>query len=234
MNSKNLTPTPQQSLPEQWKARQQETLSLSKAIVAGNAGLVSIEMNVTIADTLTKATIRSAYKGNDKLAYSVVSVLVNRFLNSFAFTTKLDKSQVAVVTLDTLEHFAYDSLEDIILFFKMARSGKFGVAKKSVDSNMIFGEWLPKYLEQKAQAREEAYTVSKTNHTAIVTTIEDVKKSYDKVTARKDAEKRQAYVNKLTKDMDRQMLEDTIESWSRDERMSRWVYMLKAKRREIR
>ena len=68
-----------------------------------------------------------------------------------------------MLTIDTLEHFSYESLEDIILFFKMARTGAFGSTKKGVDSNLIYGEWFPAYLEKKAQIRETNYTTEKSN-----------------------------------------------------------------------
>ena len=91
-----------------------------------------IEMSLTLAESDNKAKMRSVFKGDTgQIGFSVVKVLVNRFLESFAFSTKLNDSQVEILTVDTLENFAYESLEDIILFFKMARSGKFGSAKKS-------------------------------------------------------------------------------------------------------
>ncbi|MDB0600069.1 hypothetical protein PL373_02635 [Tenacibaculum maritimum] len=74
--------------------------------------------------------------------------------NSFAFATKLTDDQIDILTVDALDKFSHESLEDILLFFKMARSGKFGTTKRGVDSNLIFGEWFPMYLDLKSRERE--------------------------------------------------------------------------------
>jgi hypothetical protein len=41
------------------------------------------------------------------------------------------------------------------------------------------------------------------------------------------------YINDFTKNMDRQMLEDTITSWSKDPELKNQVHLLKIKRLEI-
>ena len=139
-------------------------------------------MGLTINETFSKPHLRSVFIGDhSSVGFSVVNVLVTRFIDSFAFTTKLNADQIDSLTVDTLENFAYESLEDVILFFKMCRSGKFGVAKKSIDSNLIFGEWYPKYLDKKAELREQKYNTQKNERNSIPTTMDDVKKSYAKI-----------------------------------------------------
>lgn len=191
-------------------------------------------MNLTIADTFSKPILRSAFnKEFGKVGFSVVKVLVTRFINAFAFTTKLSEEQIEILTIDTLEHCSYETLHDVILFFKMCRSGKFGVAKKSVDSNLIFGEWFPKYLDLKSDARERIKSDEKTKHNSYEVSMDDVAKSYKKIRAQKRRRDAQNYINDITKNMDKQMLEDTITQWSKNEQLKPYLDMLKRKRKTI-
>ncbi|GAB4166804.1 MAG: hypothetical protein Tsb0033_28860 [Winogradskyella sp.] len=190
-----------------------------------------IEMSLTLAEADNKAKMRSVFKGDTgQIGFSVVKVLVNRFLESFAFSTKLNDSQVEILTVDTLENFAYESLEDIILFFKMARSGKFGSAKKGIDSNLIFGEWFPQFMEQKSILREQNQPKPELRQSA---TDEDIFSYKKKLLQKKHKEKVQQHIDYITKNMDRQMLEDFIIDWQKDSEKAKWVYMLKEKRKQI-
>lgn len=178
-------------------------------------------------------TIRSAFKGNDGVAYSVSHLLCKRFLASFTFSTKLEPAQVESFTIDTLEHFEYESLDDIVLFFKMARSGKFGTAKKGIDSNLVYGEWFPQYLELKAIEREKAKQAHKIAKTTTPVTAEDLKKAYQKIEAKEKERVVKEYIERITLNMDRQMLEDTITSWALDPKLNPYVEKLKRKRQTI-
>ncbi|MAX71830.1 MAG: hypothetical protein CMC76_12165 [Flavobacteriaceae bacterium] len=190
-----------------------------------------IEMSLTLAESDNKAKMRSVFKGDTgQIGFSVVKVLVNRFLESFAFSTKLNDSQVEILTVDTLENFAYESLEDIILFFKMARSGKFGSAKKGIDSNLIFGEWFPQFMEQKSILREQNQPKPELRQSA---TDEDIFSYKKKLLQKKHKEKVQKHVDYITKNMDRQMLEDFIIDWQKDSEKAKWVYLLKEKRKQL-
>ncbi|WP_461599958.1 hypothetical protein [Winogradskyella sp.] len=211
--------------------KQQSSLSLSKDILEGKQSLAMIEMSLTLAEADNKAKMRSVFKGDTgQIGFSVVKVLVNRFLESFAFSTKLNDSQVEILTVDTLENFAYESLEDIILFFKMARSGKFGSAKKGIDSNLIFGEWFPQFMEQKSILREQNQPKPELRQSA---TDEDIFSYKKKLLQKKHKEKVQQHIDYITKNMDRQMLEDFIIDWQKDSEKAKWVYMLKEKRKQI-
>lgn len=221
-------------LQKPWEAKWVETLHLSKQIMTNTMTLVKLETELTLAHTFTKPTMRSVFKGtNGQLGFSVVHVLVTRFINAFAFSTKLNDTQLETLTIDTLEHFAYESLEDVILFFKMARSGKFGVTKRGVDANLIFGEWMPQYLSAKAELREQTYTQQKSSFTAHTTTMEDVQKAYEAQAQKKKQQDVAVYIDKLTKPMDRHMLEETIFYWQRTPELQPYVAMLKRKRRSI-
>lgn len=219
---------------KQWEATLQKTIELSKDIISGTAAMSRIEVGLTISKTLSKPNFRTVFKGEaGEIAFSVVKILVSRFIDSFAFSNKLNDIQIEMLTVDTMENFNYESLEDIILFFKMARSGKFGTTKRGVDSNLIFGEWFPMYLEQKAEIREQNKADEKSKINSKPVTMEDVKKTYSQNENKNRLKKIQAHVDRITKMMDRQMLEDTIIDWSKSPKKKPYIDLLKRKRRTI-
>lgn len=190
-----------------------------------------VEMNLSIDQTFSKPNIRTVFKNeNGTIGFSVVNVLVNRFINSFGFSTKLSNDQIEILTVDTLENFKYESLEDIIVFFKMARTGKFGSTKKGVDSNLIYGEWYPAYLEQKADIREQQYQKEKNALNSKEITLEDVRKTYSKHQEKNFEKRVTAFVEKITKNIDRQILEDLITDWEKDPARKPYLNILKKKR----
>lgn len=220
--------------------RKQESVQLVKKIGSGDLKLGSLELGLNISDTLQKATIKSAFRGQDMLIYTFVTILVKRFVDSFGFSTKVNNNQIEIIAIDTLEKFSYETVEDIIIFFKMARSGRFGTTKRGVDSNLIFGEWFPKYLELKAEERENLKTIEKNEHKKDINNAAKVAYTYSKITEKEKFKQKQKfkervkeYVDRETQNMDRQMLEDWIVEWEKDPQRKEYIDILKRKRREI-
>jgi len=213
-------------------AKLQKTLDLSKEIISGKISIAPIEMSLTINETFDKAIVKSVFKGEaGQIGFSVVNVLVTRFIDSFGFSTKLNPVQIETLTIDILESFQYESLEDIIIFLKMARTGKFGSTGRGVDSNLILGDWFPKYLDQKAKIREELYLKEKTQS---LNSGNAVQEYYAKMRAKKAQEEKETKmkleIDEMVKSMDRTMLEETISDWSKKEEMKPYLDYLKRKR----
>src|SRR5690554_1673989 len=101
MNSKLATTTQPTASAPLCRATPQETLSLSKGIATGDVSLIRLEREVSLQSAINTPTIRSAFRGNDEVAYSVAHVLCKRFLASFTFSTKLEPAQVESFTVDT-------------------------------------------------------------------------------------------------------------------------------------
>ena len=220
----------------QCNLKQLKTLDLSKNIISGTASLAVMEMNLSISKTFESPTIRSVFKGeNGQIGYSVVNILVKRFMDSFGFATKMSDTQIEVLTVDTLEKFSFETLDDIILFFKMARTGKFGSTMRGVDSNLIYGEWYPMYLEFKAEEREKIHQREKLELTKNTLSIDDVHKAYDKIknSGQKYWDKVQDRINEITDGFDRQQLENLISQWEKDESKGKFMHILKKKRLEV-
>ena len=116
----------------------------------------------------------------------------------------------------------------------MARRGEFGAAKHSIDSNLIFGEWYPKYLELKAISREQIYQKEKQSSTNQPNAVSEY---YLKMKQKKAEEQKRrdmiAEIDSMVSEMDRQMLEDTILDWSTKEEMLPYLDYLKSKRLTI-
>jgi hypothetical protein len=225
----------EKSLTKQCNPKQLETLDLAKNIVAGTVNVGAYEIGLSIDKNLEKPVIRFLFKNeNGHIGFSVVKILVNRFIESFGFSTKLSETQLEILTYDTLEKFSYDSFEDIVLFFKMARSGTFGTTKRGVDSNLIFGEWFPMYMEIKAEARERQQLKQKKQTEESLLSIEEVKKSYEKIKPNNTFRDRViVYIDKITQGMTRLELEDLIQAWSEDDQKKPYLNELKIKRLTI-
>jgi hypothetical protein len=222
----------QKSLSTHIIAKQQKTLDLSKNIIAGTVSIAPVEMQLTIQQTFDKALIKSVFKGEaGQIGFSVVNVLVTRFIDSFGFSTKLNPTQIETLTVDILENFQYETLEDIIIFLKMARTGKFGSTGRGVDSNLILGDWFPKYLDKKAEIREQNYQVEKTefisNNSAVDLYYKNIQKKKEQ---KKIFDNMISDIDKMVLNMNRTMLEETILDWSKKDEMKPYLDYLKRKR----
>lgn len=226
----------QTSLQTQCNQKQLKTLDISRNIISGTTNVAMIELGLTIKNTLESPNMKSIFKGdNGQIGFSVVNILVKRFMESFGFSTKMTETQLEVLTVDTLEKFSYESLEDIILFFKMARTGQFGSTMRGVDSNLIYGDWFPKYLELKAEEREKAYSKEKISYVRDELTVEDVKRAYAKTQKKEITFVDQVieYVEKITNGIDRDQLEVLIDEWMNDPQKKPYIYHLNKKRLTI-
>lgn len=220
---------------QQLIAKQQKTLDLCNGILNDNKQLSVLEMSLSIKNVFDSSNIKSIFKGdNAMVAYGVMNVLVKRFLESFGFSTKLNDPQIEIITIDALEHFSYESMEDAIVFFKMARQGKFGTTNRGVDSNLIFGTWLPIYLEQKSEMRERIYASEKNSISIENNAVEDFYKKHREKKLREAQEiKVKDKINDMVKTMNRVMLEDLIADWSKKPEMKPYLDYLKQKRLTI-
>lgn len=194
-------------------------------------------MKLTYKATLGLPAMYQVFRGHDTQAFQVASQLVNRFVDSFQFAQKMTPAVKEVFVADALECFQHESLQDMILFFKNARKGVYGSAKKGIDANLVFGEWFPQYLELKAKERERVLQEKKES-VSFTTSIDQVKATYQAARDRKELkEKHQKMtdeIDKMVEPFDRAMLEDTIADWEQKPELKEELRYLKKKRRIIR
>lgn len=210
------------------------SLQTANNIISDSSTMMKLERKLTINDTFGKPLMRSIFKGKTgQVGFSVVQTIVKRFILSFGFSTPPTPIVIEMITIDTLENFGYETLEDVVIFFKMARSGKFGSAKKGIDSNLLFGEWFPKYLELKADKREQIYEEEKNKRNSKNITSEDVKKTYEVHLNRNRHSKAKTFIDNMTSQFNRNMLEECIKLWSSQPDKKPYLNYLKSKRKII-
>ncbi len=111
--------------------------------------LVRIEKTLTVSD----AIIKSPLMVTEGKKINLVSQII-RIIEFFLEVTgkELEDYQIQILAGDIYEKFKTDSLDDVILMFKMARQGDFGKVYKCDTFEIM--EWATKYLEHKSATRE--------------------------------------------------------------------------------
>ena len=90
-----------------------------------------------------------------------------------------DRMEIDVATklaTDLYEFFRYESLEDVALMLKMARTGQLGTGYGRLDSDTLFSVFVPKYLDIKAEEREREHKRNKHNFSKVQMSDESYKK----------------------------------------------------------
>lgn len=116
---------------------------------------MKIESGLTLSESIKDGNLISQLKRQDEAELTKqVFMIVKRFCNLVNVGKGMNEDQMITLATDLIESFQNgETLEDIILFFKMARKGEFGQFNR-LDTVVIMG-WLPKFLDCKAQEREK-------------------------------------------------------------------------------
>lgn len=191
-------------------------------------------MTITFQDAFESNLICNTIRTKEQkiITYEAIEKVVGRFFDSFGFS-KSNHLIIESTAIDTLDHFKYDSIQDIVLFFKMARQGKFGTTSRMPDSNLIFGEWFPRYQEMKAEERERRHRREKDKLKENTTSIENVEKAYAKMkNAKSEIYKR---IDEGIKGFNRVQLENLIAIIQKSDRPNKDIELkyLKKQRRVI-
>lgn len=119
---------------------------------ADKFAIAEIERKLTFSQCLA-APIMLNNKSGEADYVKAIFVIVKRFNDLMNVSKKLNEDQMIALANDLYESFGGESLEDVVLFFKMARTGAFGVDFYRLDTTIILS-WLPKYFEVKIESRE--------------------------------------------------------------------------------
>lgn len=114
--------------------------------------LINVERSLTIEKCVT-APLLINQKSNEKEIIKSIFLIVKRFNDLVNVGKKLNEDQMIALSADLFERFGGESLEDVMLFFKMARNGEFGDLYR-LDSIVILS-WVNKYLDKKMEAFHE-------------------------------------------------------------------------------
>ncbi|SKB63557.1 hypothetical protein SAMN05660477_00398 [Soonwooa buanensis] len=115
--------------------------------------LVKLEQNLTVTDSIKKSPLIVTQGSKVDVIKQIIRV-IEFFLEVTG--KELEGYQIQILAGDLYEKFKTDSLDDLVLMFKMARQGEFGKVYK-FDTFSIM-EWADKYLDYKSATREKLIT----------------------------------------------------------------------------
>ena len=113
--------------------------------------IIRTERSLTVEKCLS-APLLYNQRRNEAELIKAIYLLIYRFCNLINVGKNLNETQQIQLAADLFTAFGGESLEDVALFFKMAREGAFGDFYRL--DTVIINSWIPKYLDIKAEARE--------------------------------------------------------------------------------
>jgi len=141
--------------------------------------LVNVERSVTIGSSLNGIILKKiSNEVGEKQIATVLVGLILRTSSFFNITNNLTENQAIETAFMLIDKFSSETIEDFVLMFKNAKSGKYGQLYNRLDGQIII-EWMFKYLEEKAEYRENIHQRIKTNsmkESNDITKLIDVKK----------------------------------------------------------
>jgi len=196
-------------------------------------GLIVFEKNLNLSNAIDGTKLKKLEKEVGEInTITAICYLINRFNANFNVGKSLTQQQAALLASDIVEKYPYETIEDIVLMFKQVRQGIIGDGKDfKLDGQNVLAKWFPEYLDKKY------IEVERRNQKANETVKEEsnaVELYYAKLRKQKaDKEKRilaENHIDEMVKSMDRAMLEDFIQDWSKKEEMKPYLDYLKRKR----
>lgn len=199
--------------------------------------LIFFEGELSVSSAMNGTTLNKISKIIDKKnVIKIIAYLTTRLSENFNVGKKFTTEQATIMAFDLFEIFGFETIEDIVLMFKMARQGKIGDGKDfKLDSQTVFHKWIPEYLELKAEQREKEHqdNKKKINQSENQLTLQDVRNAYKKANPQKQHDLLIEKINSITKYFDRQMLEDLIITWTKDKDISKDELRLLIMKRKV-
>lgn len=157
--------------------------------------VADLELSLTISKCLALPTIyEMSQQSSRRNVLIVIRTLILMSAKSFKFAEKMDEETATLLTTDLYSYFKFESLEDVVLMLKMARTGQLGSGKGRLDSDTLFNIFIPNYLLFKADEREKIYLRQKNSNKSEVISpeayekFEQLSKMVDKAKEKRDAE----------------------------------------------
>ena len=112
--------------------------------------LVKVEQSLSIKESLQNSPLLMTQGKKIGVIQQIIKV-VEFFLSVTG--KELEPYQIQILAGDLYERFRTDTLDDIVLMFKMARQGEFGRIYRCDTLEIM--SWVEKYMEVKAIEREK-------------------------------------------------------------------------------
>jgi hypothetical protein len=202
-----------------------------------NIELAHYEGQMNLEKAVEGTTLRKLSKViHEKNLAKTIVFLINRLSSNFNVGKNFTNDQAVTMAFDLIDVFGYETIEDILLMFKLARTGQIGDGKDfKLDSQTVFHKWIPQYLELKAEFREKKHNASKDITFKNNITIEQVHQSYAKIkfSGQKREDAINAKIDEITKGFTREMLENLILEWQQDKKNKKFLRYLTKRRLSI-
>ena len=115
------------------------------------------EMNVSVAMDSVSIRVLHRHIGVNNIL-KAISYLTLRLAENFNMRGNFNDTQAAVLANDLFDVFGYETLEDVVMMYKLARQGKIGDGKDfKLDGQTVLHKWVPAYLELKSIERENQH-----------------------------------------------------------------------------
>lgn len=155
--------------------KEQTTLLINTIKSENRMMLATIEAGLTISTAADGTLLRTLQHQNEEEILTVVVFLIKKMNDGFSLPPekKLNVAQIYDLAVDLLDVFGYETLEDLTLMLKMVRQGKIGGVIHRFDGNIVLSQWVPAYLDLKAEHHEAKHALMKKQlHEAVTVTNE--------------------------------------------------------------
>lgn len=125
--------------------------------------LALIESNIGFLDVYKGTLMSKLVNENKGVTMKVIAYLLERLNDQFNMNLKINRPQLITIAFDLMHKFKGETIEDVVLFFRMARQGELGSKLHRLDSHVIFNEWFPVYMDLKSMNREDVLKDRKEN-----------------------------------------------------------------------
>lgn len=120
------------------------------------------EKRITPAAALQATHISELRKTqSDKAILLSIRAIILNTAQTLKYAEKMTTVVATTLAADVMELFKNESLEDVLLMFKMARQGKLGKTDGRLDADIVFKVLVPNYMLYKAELREKQYQQEK-------------------------------------------------------------------------
>lgn len=132
--------------------------------VAESADLIKLakmERKINLDDAVNGITIRQACQEiNEDIIIGTLVALILRTGNFFNISNRISEDQAIQTAFLILDKYPHETIEDFVIMFRNAKSGKYGELYNRLDGQIIF-QWMQTYLDEKAAYRENQHRAVK-------------------------------------------------------------------------
>ena len=218
-----------------------QSIQLMQCLGSNNeVGLIVFEKNLNLSNAIDGTKLQKLEKVVGEVnTITAVCYLLNRFNSNFNVGKSLTQTQSALLASDIVEKYPYETIEDVVLMLKQVRQGIIGDGKDyKLDGQNVLSKWFPEYLDRKyAEIERQHKKMQNENIKKLDDKDHPVMQFYAKRRLQKAQEEKiknmRLEIDSMVKNMDRQMLEDTIVDWEKKEELKPYLDYLKRKRYTI-